>query len=122
VLRITVTTSDKKVVLKLEGRLVGPWVDELRKTVLLTTDAWSQPLEIDVFGLTYADDDGERGLCWFHEMGARFVGKGPFPEYLFDRLKIPLSRQEAIHQLLKTPAESRTTQTLSKRTRPRRDQ
>lgn len=92
-LRITVITSDKKVVLKLEGRLAGPWVDELRKTVLLS--AWCQPLEIDVSSLTFADDDGEQSLSWLHRMGASFRGKGPFPHYLFERLKIPLFSLQA---------------------------
>lgn len=92
-LRITAITSDKKLVLKLEGRLAGPWVDELRKTVLLS--AWCQPLEIDVSSLTFADDEGEQSLSWLHRMGASFRGKGPFPHYLFERLKIPLLSLQA---------------------------
>jgi hypothetical protein len=92
VLRITATSSDK-VVLKLEGRLVGPWVDEL-KTTVLQTNASSLPLEIDVSGLTFADDEGEKALSWLHRMGAHFQGKGLFTKCLFERLKIPLfSRQ-----------------------------
>ncbi len=87
-LRITAITSDKLVV-KLEGRLVGPWVKELKKTLLRTNGRY-QPLEIDVSDLTFADDKGERALRWLHRMGARFQGKEPFPEYLFERLKIPL--------------------------------
>ena len=91
-LRITTTATDK-VVLKLEGRLVGPWVDELRTTVF-RTDGWRERLEIDVRDLTFADDAGEIALCWLHKIGARFQGRGAFSEYLFERLKIPLhSRQ-----------------------------
>ena len=91
-LRITATTTDK-VVLRLEGRLVGPWVDELRKTVW-RTEVWRRPLEIDVTDLTYVDEDGENALSWLHRMGARFQGKGPFSGYLFERLKIPLHSRE----------------------------
>ena len=86
-LRITATTTDK-VVLRLEGRLVGPWVDELRKTVWRTEGC--RQLEIDVSDLTYVDEDGEKALSWLHSMGARFQGKSPFSEFLFERLKIPL--------------------------------
>jgi hypothetical protein len=92
VLRITEIARDK-VVLKLEGRLVGPWVDELKKTVL-RTNGQSQPLEIDVSDLTFADDDGDKALRWLHRMGARFHGKGPCAKYLFERLKIPLSSHQ----------------------------
>jgi hypothetical protein len=88
VLRITATTTDK-VVLKIEGRLVGPWVDELRETVW-RRNGWRQPLEIDVADLTYVDEDGEKTLSWLYSMGARFQGKSPFSEFLFERLKIPL--------------------------------
>jgi hypothetical protein len=91
-LRITTITTDK-VVLKLEGKLAGPWVDELMKTVL-RTDPRRPPLEIDVWDLTYADINGEKALRWLHRMGVHFKGKGMFSEYLFHELKIPLcSRQ-----------------------------
>ena len=119
VLRITVITEATEVVLKLEGRLAGPWVDELRKTVLLT-DAWRRPLQIDVSGLTFAEDDGEEALCWLHKMGARFQGKGPFPEYLFERLQIPLLQEGTVIDVRKTSAESRTPGMPPKRTEAKR--
>jgi len=93
-LRITVATGDK-VVVKLEGRLVGPWVEELRKTVW-QTNAWRQPLEIDVRDLTFADDEGEKALAWLHRSGARFHGKTLFSEYLFGQLKIPLHPSQTV--------------------------
>lgn len=92
VLRITATTTDK-VVLKLEGRLVGPWVDELRNTVW-RTNGWRQPLEIEVADLTFADEEGENTLSWLHRLGARFRGRGPFSGYLLDRLNIPLKEAQ----------------------------
>jgi hypothetical protein len=95
VLRITATTGDK-VVLKLEGRLVGPWVDELRNTVW-RTDWWRRPLEIEVADLTFADEEGENALSWLHRVGARFRGRGPFSGYLLDRLNIPVA-EAAIEQ------------------------
>jgi ABC-type transporter Mla MlaB component len=88
VLRITATTADN-IVLKLEGRLVGPWVDELRQAVL-RTDQCSRLLQIDVSELRYADEEGAAVLCWLHRQGARFEGRGPFADYLFKRLRIPL--------------------------------
>ena len=89
VLRISIITADK-VVLKLEGRLVGPWVNELRDTVW-RTDGWRDPMEIDVADLTFADDEGENALCCLHRLGARFHGRGLFSGYLLDRLNIPLN-------------------------------
>ena len=88
VLRITPTVTDK-VLLKLEGRLAGPWVEELRNTVW-RTNGWRQPLEIEVADLTFADEEGENALLWLHRMGARFRGRGPFSGYLLARLNIPI--------------------------------
>ena len=81
-------------VLRLEGRLVGPWVDELRKTIT-GAEVLSLPLEIDVWDLTYADLDGEKALSQLHRRGARFKGKSPYAEYLFQRLRIPLFSRQA---------------------------
>jgi hypothetical protein len=94
VLRITVIPNET-VGLKLEGRLVGPWVDELKNTVRRMND-WRKPLEIDVADLTFADEDGENVLAWLHGMGAHFKGKGPFSGYLLERLKIPLFSMDSI--------------------------
>ena len=93
-LRITTITGDK-VVLRLEGRLVGPWVIELKKAVV-RAQALSLPIDIDVWDLTYADLEGEKALSRLYRKGARFKGKSPYAEYLFQRLRIPLfSRQAA---------------------------
>jgi hypothetical protein len=89
VLRITTTATDRLNV-KLEGRLVGPWVEELKRAAL-ATHGCPQPLEIDVTDLLFADEEGEAVLNWLHNMGARFRGKGAsFAEFLFERLGIPL--------------------------------
>ena len=76
-------------VLKLEGRLVGPWVPELM-TAVLRAQAFSLPIEIDVWDLTYADLEGEKAIARLHQKGARFKGKSPYSEYLFQRLQIRL--------------------------------
>lgn len=93
VLRITTIKTDK-VLLRIEGRLVGPWVKELEKTVS-RAEALSLPLEIDVWDLTYSDSAGERALVRLHKKGACFKGKGPFAEYLFRQLRIPLLSRQA---------------------------
>lgn len=93
-LRIT-AIANAKVVLKLEGRLAGPWVGELRKAVLQIAGR-CKPLEIDVSDLTFADEKGEKALRWLHRMGARFQGRGLFAESLFERLKIPLVSRQTV--------------------------
>lgn len=118
-LRITVNTSDAIVGMKLEGRLAGPWVDELINTVL-QSNGRSPSMEIDVSDLISADQDGENALFWLHRRGARFKGRGPFPEYLFARLGIPLCRQASVDDVHKTPAEFVAPVMPPKPTRPKR--
>jgi len=91
-LRITQSSTGADV-LTLEGRLVGPWVHELRKT-LSSARGQNGPLKIDVSDLTYADEEGEKELWSLHTVGVHFQGKGLFSEFLFKRLSIPLSSPE----------------------------
>ncbi|MGA2890857.1 MAG: cyclic nucleotide-binding domain-containing protein [Terracidiphilus sp.] len=55
-LRITYQKADQRVVLRLEGRLAGPWVDELASFWAQTAPRLSsKKLSIDLRDLTYAD-------------------------------------------------------------------
>ena len=92
VLRITQSLTNKDV-LKLEGRLAGPWVEVL-ETAAREASGRPTHLQIDVEDLTYADEDGEIVLCRLDAHGVRFQGKSPFSEFLFGRLKIPLSSRK----------------------------
>lgn len=92
-LRVTCRESASKIVLKLEGRLVGPWVEELRKTVLLMGTI-PLSLEVDIDGLTFVDEKGEQVLLWLSSMGAQFCGKNCFCSYLCERLTIPLLHEK----------------------------
>jgi len=66
-LRITVSTLPEKTTVVLEGRLGGPWVDELSACwhrLTETRDAGS--IRIDLHGVTYVDPAGKvliRELC-----------------------------------------------------------
>ena len=76
-IRITVDQSDEELVLKLEGCLVGAFVDAL-------VTCWPQAmrklagrrLQVDLRGLCQVDDRGRRVLAHLHENGARFVASG----------------------------------------------
>src|SRR5262245_56036443 len=76
-LRITNTTRGDGMTVVLEGRLAGPWVDELARcwTVLTTAqDARSICVELD--GVTFIDAAGRTLLRTIHEGGAALVASG----------------------------------------------
>jgi len=59
-LRITHETDASTVgsTLKLEGRIVGPWVEELRRACLEQHAARCRPLTIDLRDVTFIDSAG----------------------------------------------------------------
>jgi hypothetical protein len=61
-------------VLVLEGRLVGPWVAELRQAVAEV----ESPRAVDLAGVTYADADGVAALRAFRGAGTDLVGASGF--------------------------------------------
>jgi len=70
-------------ILRLDGRIVGPWVQELdRAWRSLTGSLGSKKLLIDLGGVTYADSDGRQVLAEIHQAtGAEFQANTPMGEY-----------------------------------------
>jgi anti-anti-sigma regulatory factor len=56
VLRITEKRTESETLLQLEGRLVGPWVEELRK--VFSTRYEAQSMSLDLRGVSFADAQG----------------------------------------------------------------
>ncbi len=72
-LRITrLEGHDDATTLKLEGRLIGPWVDELR-AVCDGPDGSAGGLSLDLANVTYADGAGVRLLRELLGRGARLA-------------------------------------------------
>ena len=71
--------ANHSVTLKLEGRVVGPWVGELRQVceTLLTK---GRPLKLDLGDVTFADASGVAVLSSFKSRGVIFKNCSPFVE------------------------------------------
>jgi len=63
--------------LKLEGRVVGPWVGELRQ-VCETVLAEGRVLKLDLADVTFADADGVAVLTGFKTRGVTLKNCSPF--------------------------------------------
>jgi anti-anti-sigma regulatory factor len=76
-LKITTLTNAESTALRLEGRLAGPWVQELERcwdsTIGMTTN---HPLTVDLSAVTYIDSDGKDLLKKIHRQGAKLVASG----------------------------------------------
>ncbi len=71
-LRITQAASDSGTRLILEGKIVGPWVAELRTAFQNISEA-GRPPELDLAGVSYVDDAGERLLRELIAEGAQLM-------------------------------------------------
>lgn len=87
-LRITLDENPDAVVLKLEGRLAGPWAAELgrlweeKAPVLAQRKMW-----LDLRATTFADADGIRILkAIYAETGAAILTGTPWTQYLAEEV------------------------------------
>src|ERR1700735_750686 len=96
-LKISILDTPSKRQLLIEGKLVGPWTNELARVWRqATTDLNGRALIIDVKGLTAITEDGENVLLELMKEGARFRSAGVFTKHVLKRLarKIPRKVQE----------------------------
>ncbi|GKS56495.1 hypothetical protein YTPLAS18_00220 [Nitrospira sp.] len=62
--------------LALAGRLVGPWVQELRRCWHEMESLGSAPQYVDLRETTFLDDEGKALLFEMHRQGIRLVAHG----------------------------------------------
>jgi len=73
-LRITANGNRQVLMLRLEGRLEGPWVHELEQCWRSRLDNASGPTVcVDLTDVTYIDAVGKAQLAEMHKQGARFI-------------------------------------------------
>jgi hypothetical protein len=78
-LRITVLESSKiAVTLRVEGRITGPWVEELRTTCNVHTFPDEVQLSLELADISYADAAGIALLRELRNRGVGLIGTTPF--------------------------------------------
>lgn len=82
-LRITVQYDSNAVVLKLEGRLTGPWVDELSKAWTSSTKiADGQSVNVELSGVSFVDTKGRDLLLRMRRESVVLKGASGFLQQL----------------------------------------
>lgn len=93
-LRITTFSMPTEVRLVLEGKLTGPWVEELQS-------AWEKSLSqyrsrkcvVDLSGTTAIDENGKRLLTAMHSKGVRFIANGVATIQLIKEIRCKCAQQ-----------------------------
>jgi len=89
-LRITFQETNTAVEMKLEGRVAGPWADELDRVWRETAPkVLSKELIIDLHNVTYADLVGKHVLQKIYtQTNARFVAVSPSSRFLVEEITL----------------------------------
>ncbi len=87
-LKITIQENDKVIEVTLEGRVVGPWVEELTRVWAETTPKLgTRTLSIDLRNVTYADAKGKQSLKdIYFQTHASLLTSTPWTEYLAEEI------------------------------------
>ena len=86
-LRITIDESPESVTLRLEGKLIGPWVEEVEqcwRRVFATVGA--RMVLVDLSAVDFVDRAGRSLLSRMHAAGFRLEGSGPMTQYLVEQI------------------------------------
>jgi anti-anti-sigma regulatory factor len=71
-LKITVHNSTNAATLNVEGRLAGPWVEELERSwQAVKDDSPAKPVIVDLCEVTFVDAEGRKLLSSMYSQGAR---------------------------------------------------
>jgi hypothetical protein len=87
-LRITIAETATEQRWILEGRLVGPWVGELRTSWKKRHRAQNgRSCTVDLSNVTFIDKGGEKVLRTMSKEGTRFIATGVYIRHVLDQLK-----------------------------------
>ena len=74
--------------MRLEGKVVGPWVDECHRAWhAIRAELGSKKIRLDVRGVTFMDDRGTALLQEIQQMsGAEVLADSPLTKYFAERI------------------------------------
>jgi ABC-type transporter Mla MlaB component len=87
-LRIHIEEKCESATIRLEGRLAGPWVEELERcwrNALARLKNRTVVIELDT--VTFVDAEGQSLLAEMHRAGAILVGRGVLSQYLAEQIQ-----------------------------------
>jgi hypothetical protein len=88
VLRISITENGTEMRLVLQGRLTGPWVDELKTSWRAASQLLKgRTCKVDIDQLTFMDKRGNRALRAMSREGAQFIANDLHMRSVADELR-----------------------------------
>ena len=98
-LKITITETPTEKRWILQGRLVGPWVDELRTAWKKTHRSQDgRACIVDLNNVTFIDKFGERLLRAISKKGAQLIASGMYTKHVVEKVKTTGKFVESINR------------------------
>ena len=85
-LKITFKDTPEGTKVKLEGKLSGPWVEELERSWTERSPLAPENVIIDLSDVTYIDPEGKRLLARMVGKGVSFEGTHLMTKYVIDEI------------------------------------
>ena len=86
-LKISIVDTPAQCRIVLEGKLIAPWVTELKKTwKALAADLGGREFVVDIGDVTVISREGENALLELMRHGAQFQCRGVFARHIVEQL------------------------------------
>jgi anti-anti-sigma regulatory factor len=86
-LKISLEKNSRSTVLRVEGRLAGPWADELQRAwQAVSMDPAEGRVAVDLTDVTFVDDRGKRVLETLYAEGAKLKASGCVTRQLVEEI------------------------------------
>lgn len=96
-LRITEKAEGESTVLRVEGKLVPPWVEELESCCSRAASPRSSALVLDLRSVTFVSSEGKNLLGRILRRGAKFITSGTLMNGIVEELKQQTDHKEDCH-------------------------
>jgi anti-anti-sigma regulatory factor len=87
-LRITIAETPTEQKWTVEGRLIHPWISELKSTWTRTRTARrDRKCVVDLAGVTFIDKNGEKALAALSKQGAELIATGCYTGHVVHNIE-----------------------------------
>jgi len=86
-LRLTIADHSERTILRLEGKLIGPWSSVVERCWRETTERTAKRVVVDLTAITFVDDAGKALLAEMHDSGTLLETRGPLIGYIVDQIR-----------------------------------
>jgi len=95
-LRITIDKNPRSTTLRVEGRLTGPWVDELERTWrTVASGSADGRVSVDITDVTFVGEEGKKLLEAMYGEGAKLKASGCVTRRLVEEIGQSFNRNHA---------------------------